>query len=77
MRNSPRYLRHKAALHMRFVLVNGAPPRPEPVCVLCREPIGASYLREIGTQLPYCDHNCYADHCKKAVLILENHTRAS
>jgi hypothetical protein len=36
---------------------------PQSVCVLCCEPIGASYLREIGTHLPYCDHNCYADHC--------------
>jgi hypothetical protein len=77
MRNSPRYLRHKAARHMRFVLVNGTSPCPQSVCVLCCEAIGASYLREIGTQLPYCDHNCYADHCKKAVLVRENHARAS
>jgi len=43
---------------MRFVLVNGRTPSPQSFCVLCCEPIGASYLREIGTQLPYCDHNC-------------------
>ena len=62
---------------MRFVLVNGRTPCPQSFCVLCCEPIGANYLREIGTRLPYCDHNCYADHCKKAVLVLENHARAS
>ncbi len=45
MRNSPRYLRHKAARHTRFVLVNGTPPCPQSVCVLCCEPIGVSYLR--------------------------------
>jgi len=51
--------------HMRFVLVNGRTPCQQSFCVLCCEPIGASYLRELGTRLSYCDHNCYADHCKK------------
>jgi hypothetical protein len=62
---------------MRFVLVNGRTPSRQSFCVLCCEPIGTSYLREIGTQLPYCDHHCYADHCKTAVLALENRARAS
>jgi hypothetical protein len=74
MHNAPQHPWHDA---MRFVLVNGRTPRPQSYCVLCCAPIGASYLREIGTRLPYCDHNCYADHCKKAVLVLENHARAS
>jgi hypothetical protein len=56
---------------MRFVLVNGRAPRPQSFCVLCCEPIGMSYLREIGTRLSYCDHNCFAQHCKSAVLLLE------
>jgi hypothetical protein len=77
MRSSPRYLRHEAVRQMRFVLVNGTPPCPQSFCALCCEPIGASYLREIGTGLSYCDHGCYADHCKKAVLVLENHATAS
>jgi hypothetical protein len=77
MRNRPRYLRHEAVRHMRFVLANGTPPCRQSFCVLCCEPIGASYLRESGTRLSCCDHNCYADHCKKAVLVLENHARAS
>jgi hypothetical protein len=61
---------------MRFVLVNGRKPCPQTFCVSCCEPIGASYLREIGTRLSYCDHACYADHCNKAVPALENHALA-
>jgi hypothetical protein len=62
---------------MRFILVNGRTPCRQSRCVLCHEPIGANYLREIGTQLAYCDHDCYAEHCKSAVLVLEGHARAS
>jgi hypothetical protein len=61
---------------MRFVLVNGRTPCPQSFCVLCYEPIGASYLREIETRLPYCDDKCYAVHCKNTV-VLDNHARAS
>jgi hypothetical protein len=57
---------------MRFILVNGRTPCPQSSCVLCCEPIGTSYLREIGTRLSYCDHNCYADHCRSAVLVPEH-----
>jgi hypothetical protein len=57
---------------MRFVLVNGRPPRRQSFCLMCAQPIGASYLREIGTHLTYCDHDCYADHCNSAFLLLEN-----
>ena len=42
--------------------------------------IGTQYLREIFTRLPYCDGDCYADHCVGAILALENHattTRAA
>jgi hypothetical protein len=62
---------------MRFVLVNGRTPCQKSVCVPCGEPIGASYLREVGTHLTYCDHDCYADHCASAAQLLENHARAS
>ena len=57
---------------MRFVLVNGRTPNPQSLCVLCCRPIGGSYLREIDTRLSYCNHACYADHCKRAVMALEN-----
>ena len=62
---------------MRFVLVNGRRPCKQPSCVLCGETIGAGYLREIGTGLFYCDHDCYADHCRSAVTALANHARAT
>ena len=62
---------------MKFVLVNGGMTCKRYSCVLCGEPIGASYLREIGTRLFYCDHDCYADHCKIAVLALADFARAS
>ncbi|MGY3033895.1 hypothetical protein ACVIIV_003065 [Bradyrhizobium sp. USDA 4354] len=45
---------------MRFILVNGRTPCPKTFCMLCCEPIQASYLREFSTGLPFCDHSCYA-----------------
>ncbi len=62
---------------MRFVWVNGRTPCRQSFCVMCKEPIGAGHLREIGTRLIYCDHDCYADHCKSAVRFLKQQTRAS
>jgi hypothetical protein len=47
---------------MKFVLVNGRTPRTQTLCGLCCEPIGESYLRDIVTWLPYCNHKCYVDH---------------
>jgi hypothetical protein len=61
---------------MRFILVNGRTPRPHTFCVLCRNPIGAAYLREVGTHLIYCDHDCFADHCESAAQLVESHARA-
>jgi hypothetical protein len=55
---------------MRFVFVNGRTPCPRCLCVMCGKPVRARYLREIGTRLCYCDHDCYADHCQSAVLAL-------
>jgi hypothetical protein len=49
---------------MKFVLVNGRTPRTRSFCALCCESIGESYLRDITTQLAYCNHKCYVDHCK-------------
>jgi len=62
---------------MRFVLVNGRMPCKQSFCVLCGEPIRGSYLRETGTRRCYCDHECYAGHCKSAVLSLANLAKAS
>jgi hypothetical protein len=61
---------------MKFVLVNGRIPSPQTYCVLCCEPIGECYLREIGTHLPYCDHDCYAAHCNSAIRQFEGRSNA-
>jgi hypothetical protein len=55
---------------IRFILVNGRTPSPNSFCVLCCEPIGTGYLREIGTRLPYCGPGCYANHCENSVVTL-------
>jgi hypothetical protein len=62
---------------MRFILVNGRTPCRQSACALCCKPIGANYLREIATRLPYCDSDCYADHCEGAALALEHHATAT
>jgi hypothetical protein len=62
---------------VRFILVNGRTPRSQPVCVMCEKPIKGGYLREIGTYLTYCNHDCYADHCDSAIRLLESRARAS
>jgi hypothetical protein len=56
---------------MRFVLVNGRRPCAQPVCVMCERPITSGYLREIGTHLTYCNHDCYSDHCNSTIRLLE------
>src|SRR6266487_1683011 len=63
--------------HMKFVLVNGRTPRPQSFCALCCEAIGESYLRELTTRLSYCDHKCYAGHCKIAARALRMPVKAS
>jgi hypothetical protein len=44
---------------------------------MCDHPIGASYLREVGTHLIYCDHDCFADHCESTIQFFESHARAA
>jgi hypothetical protein len=60
---------------MRFVLVNGRTLCRKSFCVACERSIGRRYLREIGTHLIYCDHDCYAEHCSTAVVLLERKAR--
>jgi hypothetical protein len=62
---------------MKFVLVNGRTPRRQSFCALCCAPIGECYLREIGAQLAYCDHECYVNHCDGPALALQYHPIAS
>ena len=44
---------------MKFVLVNHRTPLGTPACLHCSRPLGVGYLREISSQRPYCDHDCY------------------
>jgi hypothetical protein len=62
---------------VRFILVHGRTPRSRSLCVMCDQPVGANYLREVGTRLIYCDHDCYAAHCESAVLLLDDQAIAS
>jgi hypothetical protein len=62
---------------MNFILVNDRTPCRQSFCALCGGSIGDSYLREIGTRLCYCDHDCYANHHDSAVIALADHTRAT
>lgn len=53
--------------HMRFILVNGRTLSRRTFCMLCSRPIGASYLKELRTGLPFCGHDCYALYCDRWV----------
>lgn len=45
---------------MRCVLVNGASLKAPTLCAHCSNKVGASYVREIGTRIVYCDFRCYS-----------------
>lgn len=59
---------------MKLILVNGRTPCRNSFCALCGESITNSYLRELATQLYYCDHGCYTGHCKK---VMDFHAKAA
>lgn len=44
---------------MKFVLVNHRAPLNRPACSACAEVLGTGYLRDVSTQTPYCDYDCY------------------
>jgi hypothetical protein len=62
---------------MRFILVNGRTPFQRFLCAKCGEAIGNCYLREMTTQLYYCDQSCYSEHCKSAVTNLAHRTKTA
>jgi hypothetical protein len=62
---------------MKFMLVNGRTPRSHSFCAMCCDPIGESYLRELGTGLSYCNHDCYIGNIKIHVPALQYQARAS
>jgi hypothetical protein len=45
---------------MRCVIVNGAILKADTACAYCRNKIGESYTRAIGSRLVYCGYGCYA-----------------
>ena len=75
--SGPRALHPMYRRDMRFILVNGRVPCAQPVCVMCEKPISPGYLREIGTHLTYCNHDCYAEHCNSAFRLLESQAAVS
>ena len=62
---------------MKFVLVNGRMPFRQNYCVWCCTPIYTGYLRDIGTRLCYCDHQCYLLYRENSALLLGSRVRAS
>jgi hypothetical protein len=44
---------------MKFVLVNHRTPCGPSNCIECCRPLRSGYLREVATQRPYCDYDCY------------------
>ncbi len=44
---------------MKFVVVNHRTPLSAPACLHCSRPLLAGYLRDVSTQRPYCDYDCY------------------
>ena len=44
---------------MKFILVNHRTPLSTVTCTECDRPLGTGYLREVSSQRPYCDHDCY------------------
>jgi hypothetical protein len=62
---------------MKYVLVNDRMPFRRISCVLCCEPLGKGYLRDIATRLCYCDVKCYALHCGGTVALLEKRAQSS
>jgi hypothetical protein len=61
---------------VKYILVNGRSPFGRFACGACGKAIRDSYLREMSTQLYYCDPRCYSDHCNNAAVSLANRTRA-
>jgi hypothetical protein len=62
---------------MKFVVVSDRRPKNSSLCAVCCEKIEGGYVRERGTRLLYCDHICYEDRVKVAVVAHEYKARAS
>ncbi len=60
---------------MRCIFVNGASLKAEVFCAHCRNKIGESYIREIGTKVIYCDYRCYSGRAEAPVMLPMYHGR--
>lgn len=61
---------------MRFIMVNDRVPMDESIrCSCCVLPFKAGYIREIGTNLLYCDMVCFKFSEKVAIAAIEDHAR--
>lgn len=47
---------------MKSIFVNHRAPLGSSHCFACSSSLGPGYLRDLSTQRPYCDHDCYARH---------------
>jgi hypothetical protein len=47
---------------MKTIIVNHRAPLGSLHCFACSRSLGPGYLRDLSTQRPYCDHDCYARH---------------
>lgn len=54
---------------MKFVLVNHRTPCGPSSCLECCRPLRSGYLREVATQRPYCDYDCYRRYEAKSLLM--------
>ena len=57
---------NRGRITMKFVLVNERTPRAPTVCAHCSTPIGRRYLRDVPSQLLYCDGERYIRSRKEA-----------
>ncbi|MGY3622309.1 hypothetical protein [Bradyrhizobium sp. USDA 10063] len=54
---------------MKFILVNHRKPCGPSTCIECRRSLGAGYLRDMSTQRPYCDYDCYLRYRAKSLFV--------
>ena len=54
---------------MKFILVNHRSPLQISACSECARPLEAGYLREVSSQRPYCNHDCYLRYQTKSLFM--------
>jgi hypothetical protein len=54
---------------MKSIFVNHRAPLGSLHCFACSRSLGPGYLRDLSTQRPYCDHDCYARHQKASLFM--------